>query len=194
MSIESVENQEESPSKKKVNFWQKLKKFYQEYKPYLISHHPNCEKYEEHVFKIRKVKFCIGCFIGYPSAIAGIGISLPLVYFELVSAWIFLSIGIVFSCAVLLSLTQFTKKRGRKILQKFLIGMGSGFILTSIWSFMGFAWYFKLLIIWGVIVVLNIPISIMHYKNHEKVCHQCEWKRMSKNCPGFQPIEKVKSS
>ena len=73
MSIESVENQDDSPSEKKLNFWQKLKNFYKEYKPYLISHHPNCDKYEEHVFKIRGKKFCIGCFIGYPTAVRAEG-------------------------------------------------------------------------------------------------------------------------
>ena len=108
MNVDSVENQEEVISEKKPNFWQKLKKTYLEYKPYLVSHHPNCKHFEEHVFKIREKKFCIGCFIGYPAAVAGIGISVPLVYFELINAWIILSIGIVFSLAILLSLTSFT--------------------------------------------------------------------------------------
>ena len=186
MNVDSVENPDDVKSKEKPNFWQKLKKGYAEYKPYLISHHPNCEKYEEHVFKIREKKFCIGCFIGYPAALIGIGVTFPLLFYELLSAWIILSVGILFSCAVFLSFTQFPKKRARKILQKLLIGLGSGFIIMALWSFMGFAWYFKILIIWGTIIILNIPISLMHYKTHHKICQNCEWKDDWEKCPGFQ--------
>jgi len=185
MNDNSTEKQDEGKIEKKPSFWQKLKKGYLEYKPYLISHHPNCEKFEEHVFKIRDKKFCIGCFVGYPAAILGIGISFPLIYFNLINVWIILGIGILFSFATLLSLTQFPKKRARKILQKLLIGMGSGFIIASLWNFMSFAWYFKILVIWGAIIVLNIPISIMHYKTHDKICKNCEWKNNWNECPGF---------
>jgi multisubunit Na+/H+ antiporter MnhG subunit len=178
-------NSAELETKKKESFWQKLKKTYLEYKPYLLSHHPNCEKYEEHVFKIREKKFCIGCFIGYPAAIVGIGVSFPLVFYYMIIKWIFLAIGVFLSFATLLSLTQFPKKRTRKILQKLMIGIGSGFILTSIWFFMEFSWYFKVLVIWGAIIVLNIPISLMHYKTHQKSCHTCEWKNDWSECPGF---------
>ncbi len=186
MSANLPKDQDEVKIEKKLNFWQKLKKTYIEYKPYFLSHHPNCEKYEEHIVKIREKKLCIGCFIGYPAAIFGIGISFPLVFFELINVWIFFSIGIVFSCAVLLSLTNFTKKRGRKILQKLLIGMGSGFLITSIWELLGIAWYFRLLIIWVAIILLNIPISLMHYKTHHRICQNCEWKNDWKKCPGFR--------
>ncbi|MHA1112642.1 MAG: hypothetical protein ACTSRE_16225 [Promethearchaeota archaeon] len=189
MSIESAGNQNDLIVEKKPTFWQKLKKAYIKNKPYLVSHHPNCEKYEEHVFIISGKKFCIGCFIGYPAAIAGIGISFPLVFFGVINVWIILIIGILFSLATLLSLTQFTKKRARKILQKMLIGMGSGFIITSLWIFMGFAWYFKIFVIWGTIIVLNIPISVMHYKTHNKICKKCEWKNNWNECPGFRRNE-----
>ena len=70
--------------------------------------------------------------------------------------------------------------------------MGSGFIITSLWSFMGFAWYFKILVIWGAIIVLNIPISLMHYKTHDKICKQCEWKNNWNKCPGFQESNEMK--
>ena len=186
MSTDSPINQDEVKSDKKSNFWQKLKKTYVEYKPYLVSHHPNCKQYEEHVFIIKDRKFCIGCFIGYPSAILGIGLSILLVIFEIIPNYVNLFIGIVLSLAVLLSLTQFPNKRKRKILQKFMIGVGSGFIISSMWFFLGLAWYFKILIVWAAIIVINIPISLMHYQNHEKICRNCEWKNNWSECPGFK--------
>ncbi len=178
----------ELETEKKQSFWQKIKKTYREYKPYLLSHHPDCEKYDEHVLKIRDKKLCIGCFIGYPAAILGIGISFPLMFYDIISKWIFLSIGILLSFATLLSLTRFPRKRVRKIIQKLLIGLGSGFILSAVWFMMGFAWYFKILVIWGTIIILNIPISLMHYKTHQKSCQDCEWKNDWEKCPGFQSV------
>ena len=37
--------------------------------PIILSHHPLCGKYEDHVFKIRGRYVCIGCATVYPSAI-----------------------------------------------------------------------------------------------------------------------------
>ena len=39
--------------------------------PLLLSHHPECEKFKNHTLNIGKIRFCIGCFIGYPIAILG---------------------------------------------------------------------------------------------------------------------------
>ena len=32
----------------------------------LLSHHPFCEVYDSHVFKIGKLRLCRGCFLSYP--------------------------------------------------------------------------------------------------------------------------------
>jgi hypothetical protein len=37
--------------------------------PIILSHHPLCGKFEDHVFKIRGRYVCIGCTTVYPSAI-----------------------------------------------------------------------------------------------------------------------------
>jgi len=45
-----------------------LKSFF----PLFLSHHPECKHFKGHTIKVGKVRLCIGCFIGYPSAILGI--------------------------------------------------------------------------------------------------------------------------
>ena len=38
--------------------------------PILLSHHPLCGKFDDHMFKIRGRHVCIGCTTVYPSAVA----------------------------------------------------------------------------------------------------------------------------
>lgn len=38
--------------------------------PIILSHHPLCGRFEDHVFKIRERYVCIGCATVYPSALA----------------------------------------------------------------------------------------------------------------------------
>ena len=35
----------------------------------LLSHHPNCEKFENHTLNIRGTRVCIGCLAFYPTFI-----------------------------------------------------------------------------------------------------------------------------
>ena len=32
----------------------------------LLSHHPDCKKFEDHVIKIKNTRMCIGCLAYYP--------------------------------------------------------------------------------------------------------------------------------
>ncbi|MEJ2280003.1 MAG: hypothetical protein P8Y70_19990, partial [Candidatus Lokiarchaeota archaeon] len=52
-------------------FFIKVKLYLKSLKPIILSHHPKCENFKDHTLNIGSRKFCIGCFVGYPSAIIG---------------------------------------------------------------------------------------------------------------------------
>ncbi|MFW9894510.1 MAG: hypothetical protein ACFFD7_01750, partial [Candidatus Thorarchaeota archaeon] len=112
-----------------------LKLYIKSLKPILLSHHPDCEKFSEHTFKIGRRKFCIGCFIGYPVAIIGV---LTLFFIKLAininSQFLFVT-GIILMSFFILSPLKFTKIKWVKILQKILFNLGGAFIFWWIFSF-----------------------------------------------------------
>ena len=41
-------------------------------KPLLLSHHPNCDRFQNHVINIKGHRICFGCLIIYPTLILSI--------------------------------------------------------------------------------------------------------------------------
>ena len=164
-------------------FWADFYRDFKSVAPMLISHHPPCETYKNHTINIGKLKLCIGCFIGYPSAILTI-ILTKILYdrnsFNLIPILIF---GIVFSLAQLLSLTSITEKKSIKIIQKLLIGTGSGFIIIFLYLTINLSEIFKIVIIFGCVSILIFPIGVLHYRVSSKTCKMCEIKKIPGKCP-----------
>ncbi|MHA1856073.1 MAG: hypothetical protein ACTSWX_05320 [Promethearchaeota archaeon] len=151
--------------------------------PMILSHHPPCDTYKNHTINIGRVKLCIGCFVGYPSAI----LSIFTVYFlfknkpfNLVPV---LLIGILFSFAQLLSLTPLTEKKPIKMLQKFLIGTGSGFIIIFLYISLQIPEILKLVVIFIFVSIFIIPIGYLHYRTSVKTCENCKIKDIPGKCP-----------
>jgi len=64
--------------------------------PILLSHHPLCERFEEHVVTIKGVPLCRGCLIVYPTA-AAVLLSLYLLRMHLhLTHWEYLIASFVF--------------------------------------------------------------------------------------------------
>lgn len=151
--------------------------------PMILSHHPPCETYKNHTINIGRVKLCIGCFIGYSSAILTI-LLVKILHdqnsFNLIPILI---LGIILSLAQLLSLTSLTERKSIKIMQKFLIGTGSGFIIIFLYLTINLPVTFKLVLIYIVISILVIPIGILHYRTSAKTCEKCKIKDIPGKCP-----------
>ncbi len=151
--------------------------------PMILSHHPPCETYKNHTINIGKLKLCIGCTIGYSSAILSI-ILIKILYdrnsFNLIPILI---LGIIFSLAQLLSLSSITEVKSIKIIQKFLIGTGSGFIIIFLYLTINLPEIFKLIVIFICISILVIPIGLLHYRTSSKTCENCEIKKIPGKCP-----------
>ncbi len=65
-----------TPKKDKGRFWLFLKVlFHWRTLRLLLSHHPFCERFENHTYNLGKIRFCRGCLLSYPLVYA-----LPLIY------------------------------------------------------------------------------------------------------------------
>ena len=128
--------------------------FFQKYGSLLLSHHPDCEKFKNHTIKIGSMRFCIGCFIGYPTAIIGILLFNVFKIYLLLDSITLLVCGIILLSFFLLSPLNLTKRKGIKIFQKFCIGLGSIFFFWWIWTLSADIIFNLLLfiLIFGVIV------------------------------------------
>ena len=83
----------------------------------LSAHHPECEKFSKsHTINIGKIRFCIGCFVGYPVAF----IALFLINFLNLNSSIlysfFLTFSIIFLATFILSPLKLTKNKKIKIM------------------------------------------------------------------------------
>lgn len=157
-------------------------------KPILLSHHPNCETFgKNHTINIRKYRFCIGCFIGYPTAIIGI---LAIYFLDLHKTFkssIFFIIALILLASFFLSPLNLTKIKIIKIIQKILIGIGSAFLFWNIWSLpnsfiINFIYF---ILLFGIMFIL---LNAYHGYGFYKVCKKCEHSMNWKNCPGFKRI------
>lgn len=159
--------------------------YFKVFKPILLSHHPNCDRFKNHIIKIGNLKFCIGCFIGYPSAIISIFIIFFLKSIIQIESIFFLWIGIIFLSFFVLSPFNLTKIKFIKIIQKALIGIGAAFLFWWIWTLPNsfFDNFMLYLIIFGIILTI---LNLYHAYGFFRVCKKCNYSLNWKNCPGFK--------
>ena len=167
-------------------FFQQLKDFFKNYGPLLLSHHPSCSRYQDHTLNISKLRLCIGCFIGYPSALLSIIIGNYLIYPSVSQKIWLLLIGIFMFLFQFLSLTKLTEIKIIKIIQKFLIGWGAGQVLVVSYHWFSGSVLMKLIGVWGVMLIFMGPISFLHYLSLRNTCENCSERGNSLDCIYFQ--------
>ena len=179
MSDISKSHENEKRSKKNT--------FFRKYGFILISHHPECEEFKNHTLNFGNFRFCIGCFIGYPTAILAI-IILNLFKIQLLFDPItLLFIGLIFLSLFILSPLNLTKYKGIKIFQKFCIGLGSAFLFWWIWTLTSdiVANLILFIIIFSSIILI---LNGYHAYSFLKICKICKYKTNWYNCPGFKSV------
>ncbi len=155
----------------------------------MLSHHPFCEVFDPHVFKIGKLRLCRGCFLSYPPLYALVTIFIfweaarNFFLFEAVSImdnlwWFVIGFGILtFSGRWLGRYSIFIKD-----IAKFSRGAWTGFLVIVIISqHWGFKVGAALIIIAGMAY-----LSIHRGKDMEKTCDECEWHSDFNSCPGWE--------
>lgn len=181
---------EKIPSKKEIfrnviihvfSFW-----------PLLLAHHPECVRFKGHTLNFGKIHLCIGCFVGYPSAV----ISIFLISFFNLSRFIpypsFLGIGIVLLSTFFLSIINLTKFKIVKIMQKILMGIGASFIFWWIWygdSPFNVKFY-TFYITFSVIVAI---LNFYHVYGFLIKCYKCSTPFAWGSCSGFKFLRKYQT-
>jgi hypothetical protein len=158
----------------------------------LIAHHPNCEPYEDHVFKIGKLRLCRGCTLSYPQAYG-----LPILVLAWAKAWAFFESTafkihniwwFTIAITILGVTTYFTKKYARiindiyKVARGFLLGFFFIIIIIEPWPYK---------IAFGVLIAgLMIYLSTRRGKDMERTCNECEYSASFNDCPGWETLAK----
>jgi len=157
--------------------------------PLILSHHPECEKFNNHTLNIGRVRLCIGCFIGYPTAIIGIILINYLNISKIFPTDFFLVISIILISTFFMSPLHLTRVKSVKIVQKFLIGLGASFLFWWIWSLPNplLTNYFILMFTFSILLgVLNF----YHILGFLGTCYKCDTPFSWGICNGFGTIKK----
>jgi hypothetical protein len=171
------------------SFFTKIKLYIKSLKPIILSHHPNCKNFENHTIKLRSKRFCIGCFVGYPSAVLGlIFLFLFSLYFKLTQEFLFIT-SLVLLSTFFLSLFNLTEIKMIKVFQKISIGLGSSFILF--WTLnLQVILFLKIVVFFLLFSFLVFVFNIYHSYGFYRTCKKCEFSSNMKECPGFKEINK----
>ena len=149
-----------------------------------FSHHPSCSHYEDHTLNFPKLRLrlCIGCFIGYPSALISILLGIYFIY-PAISQKIYILLFCIFLFLFqFLSLTKLTEIKPIKITQKFLIGFGAGQVLVVSYNLFQGSVLVKLIGVWGIMLILMGPIGFLHYRTMRDTCENCPERGNSLGC------------
>jgi len=175
---------ENVPPKKKLN---RILLYIRSFLPLLLSHHPNCSHFEGHTIKIKKIRLCIGCFVGYTTAIISI---ITIGFFNLhnlIPPEILLIFGIIFVSTFILSLLNLTKIKIIKIIQKFLIGLGSALLFWGIIKLPG-QLSLNFFIAFTTLTILLVMLNVYHTYGFYRNCIKCETPLNWASCEGLAQI------
>jgi len=161
--------------------------FFRKYASILLSHHPECEKFNNHTLNIGSLRFCIGCFIGYPTAVITILLFNIFKIYTIFNSITLLLFGLTFLSFFILSPLNLTKRREIKIFQKFSIGLGSAFLFWWIWTLTS-DFFFNLIIFIFTFGALIVILNGYHAYCFLKICRKCKYKTDWYNCPGFSRL------
>lgn len=169
----------------KIKF-KRVSLFFSDIKPIVLSHHPNCEHFSDHVYHIGKYRFCIGCFTYYPTIILTIIFSILFIDLSLQNLFILYFLSFLFFLAILLNIFHLTKFKILKILSKVAIGIGTGFYIVAVI-------YLPIFLILKILslFLVNFYTGVIAYvrANHiTKECERCEYKGNWEVCPTMKPI------
>ena len=176
-----------------VNFFEKLKLRFSrfrlllsDFKPIMLSHHPNCDKFSGHMYHVGKRLLCIGCFTFYPAIIITIILTLLFVelnVYNLISMYL---ISFIFFIPIILSVVGLTKYRFLKVFSKASNGIGVGLHLVSV-----FLLPFPVIVKILTLLEINFLIGAIAYIRANRIkkdCFKCDYQGNWDDCPGMKDI------
>ena len=178
----------ENNDRKPLSFRDKLMRFllyFASLGPFLLSHHPECAKYQGHTIRIGKLGLCIGCFIGYPTAIISIILIGAFNLNHIIPVEYFLYFGIAFLASFILSPVGLTKVKFIKITQKILIGLGAALIYWWILALPNSREVNALITFYFLSITVSL-LNIYHIYGFYRTCKKCETPYNWEKCDGFK--------
>lgn len=156
-----------------------------------LAHHPECETFDKHVFKIgKKLRICRGCTLSYPPLY---GLVLVFIFwpaarefflakgFLIANLWWF-TIGFLLLGVSGLLLRKYSLFIND--IYKFSRGAFSGLLAIIVLSQ---HWGFKIGA--GIAFMAGMAyLSIHRGKDMERTCEECEWNANYDECPGWRDI------
>ncbi|MBD3191192.1 MAG: hypothetical protein GF308_11130 [Candidatus Heimdallarchaeota archaeon] len=154
---------------------------------FIFSHHPICEPFEDHVYKIGRLRICRGCILSYPPLYATVLIFIlwpasraffVTTSFYLENLWWFvISFGITAIVSRLLGRFHILIKD----FSKFTRGAWAGFLfLVILTQHLAFKIGAGLMIFGGMMY-----LSANRAKDMQQTCHECPWQAQYEECPGW---------
>ncbi len=158
-----------------------------------FSHHPFCEIFDNHVFKIGKLRLCRGCTLSYPVAYG-----LPIMYLlwgsyrdflHFAPLWISNLWWFTIYSTILAFGTRYFGKKNLFIndLSKLTRGALAGFLFTVMISEI---WYLKIIAAVGLFAGMAY-LSLKRGKEMQHTCDQCEYGADYNNCPGWRDLAEI---
>ncbi len=142
----------------------------------LLSHHPNCEKFENHTFNIRGTRVCVGCLAFYPTFII-VFFSVYLLVSPSINYVKIIYLGILQSSVLLLNFLGLAKTKITKFITKVILGSGIAFIVVGILK-SPLIFTLKLL----VLAIFSAVLMILNYlriKVMINICKKCDLNKSS---------------
>ncbi|MHA2007846.1 MAG: hypothetical protein ACXABO_04900 [Promethearchaeota archaeon] len=168
----------------------KVKKFLlygKSFLPFFLSHHPECENFKEHTLNFGKIKLCIGCFIGYPTAFGALLLIQVLDLGNFFYSPFFLVLSVIFLGTFIFSLVHLTKNKTVKIIQKILIGLGAALLFNWIMKLPNL-FRVNLRIAFITFNILLVVLNLYHVYGILGSCYKCNTPFNWGICPGFYNI------
>jgi hypothetical protein len=164
----------------------RIRLFLSDIKPLLLSHHPSCQSFSDHVYHVGKHKLCIGCFTFYPTIAITIIILVTFFGLSVVNLMLMFIFSFIFFIPIILNFFNLSKNKFLKILSKISIGIGTGLLIIST-----ILLPFHILIKISLLIEINFITGVIAYiraKHVKEICSKCEYEANWDDCPAMKPI------
>ena len=155
-------------------------------KPIILSHHPSCERFENHTVTLFRKKICIGCLAFYPTLFISLILYIMFGDHISISSKDKIIYGSILTSTILISYLGITKSKISKFLIKVILALGVFFVFIGIYE-LAASQLLKILFLFifaFILFVLNYVRIILMLSS----CNNCESKNKSHYCRGFRKI------
>ncbi len=174
----------------KVNWRRAIRhpvKFLEDLYPFILSHHPSCGKFDDHVFTVKKVKFCIGCFTSFPAFLLAFTVG----FFTGLGEYINLHLGLIL---LLMFSAPYILYKALKLRSKFfnMFSKASFGVSFAIFSFILLNYIpnttLAFLLVFYVGSLITAIINLKRVIEMENICKKCPQFKDFPRCEGFREI------